>query len=86
LTHIRAVYVLPVFRSGGVVIKERLAQFLGMLLLDVVAGLARDAGVVDQDGEMFLARLKVPDQLGDSALLGDVGCDRDDLAGDVFAV
>lgn len=81
---------------GGIRIRpfgEYGAFWFEEVLLEVCAGLAfgllvanDNTGIVDEDAEAFLAGLDLFDQVGDFVLLGDVACERDDLACDVLAM
>jgi len=76
----------PVVEGLALGVEEVVAELLGVLAggRDLAGGL--DAGVVDQDAEVFLAGLDLFGETQDIFLVGDIANERDDLAGDAFAV
>jgi len=76
----------PVVEGLALGVEEVVAELLGVLACgrDLAGGL--DAGVVDQDAEVLFAGLDLLGETQDIFLVGDIANERDDLAGDAFAV
>ncbi len=85
LRDVGSVCVDPVIDSRGFVIKHILLHFLSGLCLGLLC-IARNACVVDEDTETFLARLDLLDQLGNLVLRCDVGRDWNNFASNALSV
>lgn len=72
LRDVGLVDVGPVVELGGFVVEEVLLEFLGGRVAALL-GVGLDAGVVDEDGEAFLARGYLINEALNVFLAGDVG-------------